>query len=165
MNPANTLAIAQARVLAVTAPAVGADPMRFLRRAGDGPRGFWARSDRWIAHSGALATVSAEGTHPGGLFSGIEANALALFDPGSVQVLGGAPGLRFFGGFAFRPGRSSGRRVLRLLAIRCSASDPCESLCRGRSHAGRRCRRLPFRASLNLEAWEPGFCPAIPRGA
>ena len=107
MNPANTAEIAQARVLAVTRPAVGADPMRFLRRAGGGPRGFWARSDRWIAHSGALATVAAEGTHPsspsGGLFSGIEANALALFDPGSVQVLGDAPGLRFFGGFAFRP--------------------------------------------------------------
>ena len=103
MNPANTAAIAQARVLAVTGPAVGADPMRFLRRAGGGPRGFWARSDRWIAHSGALATVSAEGTHPGGLFSGIEANALALFDPGSVQGVGDASGLRFFGGFAFRP--------------------------------------------------------------
>ncbi len=104
MNPANAAAIAQARVLAVTGPAVGADPMRFLRRAGAGPRGFWARSERWIAHSGALATVSAEeGTHPGGLFSGIEANALALFDPGSVQGLGDAPGLRFFGGFAFRP--------------------------------------------------------------
>ena len=107
MNPANTAAIAQARVLAVTGPAVGADPMRFLRRAGGGPRGFWARSDRWIAHAGALATVPAEGTHPsdpsGGPFSGIEANALALFDPGSVQGVGDAPGLRFFGGFAFRP--------------------------------------------------------------
>ena len=92
MNPANTAAIAQARVLAVTGPVVGADPMRFLRRAGGGPRGFWARSDRWIAHSGALATVPAEGTHPsdpsGGPFSGIEANALALFDPGSVQAWG-----------------------------------------------------------------------------
>jgi len=107
MNPAKTAAIAQARVLAVTGPVVGADPMRFLRRAGSGPRGFWARSDRWIAHSGALATVPAEGTHPsdpsGGPFSGIEANALALFDPGSVQGVGDAPGLRFFGGFAFRP--------------------------------------------------------------
>ena len=106
MNPANT-AIAQARMLVVTGPAVGADPMRFLRRAGGGPRGFWARSDRWIAHSGALATVAAEGTHPsgssGGLFSEIEANALALFDPGSVRGVGDAPGLRFFGGFAFRP--------------------------------------------------------------
>ena len=107
MNPANTAAIAQARVLAVTGPVVGADPVRFLRRAGGGPRGFWARSDRWIAHSGALATVPAEGTHPsdpsGGPFSGIEANALALFDPGSVQGVGDASGLRFFGGFAFRP--------------------------------------------------------------
>ena len=103
MNPANTTAIAQARVLAVTGPAVGADPMRFLRRASSGPRGFWARSNRWIAHSGSLATVSAEGTRPGGLFSGIEANALALFDPGSVQGVGDASGLRFFGGFAFRP--------------------------------------------------------------
>ena len=88
----------------MTGPAPGADPMRFLRRAGDGPRGFWARSDRWIAHSGALATVAADGTHPsGGLFAGIEADALALFDPGSVQGVGDAPGLRFFGGFAFLP--------------------------------------------------------------
>ena len=102
MNPANTAEIAQARVLAVTGPAVGAHPMRFLRRAGSGPRGFWARSDRWTAHSGTLATVVSDGTGPGGLFSGIEANARALFDPNSVQVLGGAPGLRFFGGFAFR---------------------------------------------------------------
>ena len=103
MNPANTLAIADARVLAVTRPALGADPMRFLRRAGGGPRGFWARSDRWIAHSGALATVAAEGTHAGGFFSRIEASASALFDPGSVQGVGDARGLRFFGGFAFLP--------------------------------------------------------------
>ncbi len=103
MNPANTAAIAQARVLAVTAPAVGADPMRFLLRAGGGPRGFWARSDGWIAHSGALATVSAEGTQPDGVFRGIEANALDLFASGSEQNLGDAPGLRFYGGFAFRP--------------------------------------------------------------
>ncbi len=104
MNPANTAAIAQARVLTVTGPAPGADPMRFLRRAGGGPRGFWARSDRWIAHSGALATVTADENHPsGGLFAGVEATALALFDPGSVQGVGDAPGLRFFGGFAFLP--------------------------------------------------------------
>ena len=103
MNPANTAAIAQARVLAVTAPAVGADPMCFLRRTGAGPRGFWARSDGWIAHSGALVTVTAEGAHPGGLFSGIEANALDLFAPGSMQGVGDTPGVRFFGGFAFCP--------------------------------------------------------------
>ena len=103
MNPANTAAIAQARLLAVTAPAAGADPMRFLRRTGAGPRGFWARSDGWIAHSGALATVTAEGAHPGGLFSGIEANALDLFTPGSMQGVGDTPGVRFFGGFAFCP--------------------------------------------------------------
>ena len=103
MNPANTAAIAQARVLTVSAPAIGADPMRFLRRVGGGPRGFWARSDRWIAHSGALATVVAEATHPEGVFCGIEADAADLFDPGSVQGVGAAPGLRFYGGFAFRP--------------------------------------------------------------
>ena len=104
MNPANTAAIAQARVLAVTAPATGADPMRFLRRVGGGPRGFWARSNGWIAHSGALATVTAEGTHPGGSFSEIETSALDLFASGSVGGVGHAPALRFFGGFAFCPG-------------------------------------------------------------
>ena len=102
MNPANTAAIAQARVLAVTAPATGADPMRFLRRAGGGPRGFWARSNGWIAHAGALATVTAEGTHPGGHFSGIETNAQDLFAPGSERGVGDTTGVRFFGGFAFR---------------------------------------------------------------
>jgi len=103
MNPENTAAIAQARVLTVTAPAIGADPMRFLRRAGSGPRGFWARSDHWIAHSGVLATVASEGTHPERLFSEVEAHAADLFDPGSVRGVGAAPGLRFYGGFAFRP--------------------------------------------------------------
>ena len=103
MNPANTAAITQARVLVVTAPAVGADPMRFLLRAGGGPRGFWARTGGWIAHSGALATVTAEGAHPEGPFTGIETNALDLFAPGSVQGVGETPGLRFYGGFAFRP--------------------------------------------------------------
>lgn len=103
MNPANPAVIAQARVLAVTVPAVGADPIRFLRRAGGGPRGFWARSERWIAHSGALATVSSEGTHPEGSFSGIETNARDLFVPGSVQGVDETPGVRFYGGFAFRP--------------------------------------------------------------
>jgi menaquinone-specific isochorismate synthase len=102
MNPANTAAIAQSRVLTVTAPAAGADPVRFLRRA-TGPRGFWARSDRWIAHAGVLATVSAEGTPPGRLFSGIETSALDLFVPGAAQGVGDAPGVRLFGGFAFRP--------------------------------------------------------------
>jgi menaquinone-specific isochorismate synthase len=47
--------------------------------------------------------VSAEGTHPEGPFTGIEANALDLFAPGSVQGVGDAPGVRFYGGFAFRP--------------------------------------------------------------
>ena len=107
MNPANTAAIAQARVLTVTAPAVGADPMHFLRRAGSGPRGFWARSGGWIAHSGALATVTSEGAHPEGLFAGIEADAADLFAPGSVQGVGGAQGMRFYGGFAFRPDYST----------------------------------------------------------
>jgi menaquinone-specific isochorismate synthase len=103
MNPADTAAIAQARVLAVTAPAAGADPIRFLRRAGRGPRGFWARSDGWIVHSGALATVTAEGTHPEGSFTEIETNASDLFASGSVLGVGAAAGVRFFGGFAFRP--------------------------------------------------------------
>ena len=47
--------------------------------------------------------MAAEATHPQGLFAGIEADAADLFDPGSVHGVGAAPGLRFFGGFAFRP--------------------------------------------------------------
>ena len=103
MNPANTAAIAQARVLTVTVPAAGADPMRFLRRAGAGPRGFWATSDRWIAHSGALATVTAEGTHREGLFPGVETSALDLMARGSGQGAGDPPGVKLYGGFAFSP--------------------------------------------------------------
>ena len=102
MNPANTAAIAQARVLAVTVPAAAA-PIRFLTRAGAGPRGFWATSGRWIAHSGTLATVTSEGARSGELFSAVEASAQGLVASGSGQGANDTPGVRFYGGFAFSP--------------------------------------------------------------
>ena len=189
MNPANTAAIAQARVLTVTGPAPGADPMRFLRRAGGSPRGFWARSDRWIAHSGALATVTADANHPsGGLFAGVEATALALFDPGSVQGVGDAPGLRFFGGFAFLPEYptadlwsgfppalfhvptlelESGVGKVPLLTVRMLVDpeqDGAESiLTRLLSYAGRICRELegPVEdGSVDPTGWGPRAAPS-----
>ncbi len=103
MNPANTAAMAQARVLAVTAPAAEADPMRFLMRAGAGPRGFWATSDSWVAHSGALSTVMSEGDNPERLFSGVEASARDLIASGSAEDADALPGVRLYGGFAFSP--------------------------------------------------------------
>ena len=190
MNLVNTAAIAQARVLAVTSPVVGADPMRFLRCAGGGPRGFWARSDGWIAHSGALATVVAEGTHPDGLFSRIEANARALFDPESVQGVGDARSLRFFGGFAFRPEYptadlwsgfppalfhvpelelESVAGEVPLLTVR-TLVDPegggAESaLTRLLTHTGRICRELEAvegDASVDASGWGPRAAPSPP---
>ena len=37
----------------------GASPLEFLRGA-PGARGFWARGERWIAHTGTLAVVTAD---------------------------------------------------------------------------------------------------------
>ena len=102
MNPADTVAAAQARVVTVTADVPGADPMDFLRRACGRARGFWARADRWVAHAGSLATLAANGATPEGHFSDVQAEAHDLFDFSARDGLGDLPAPRFYGGFSFR---------------------------------------------------------------
>ena len=102
MNPADTVVAAPARLVTVTAEAVNAHPMAFLRQATGGPRGFWARADRWVAHSGAVATLSVNGSASGNRFAAMEAEARDLLDaPNGVDDASGVPN-RFYGGFSFR---------------------------------------------------------------
>ncbi len=107
MNPAETVVAAPARLVTVTAQAGDAHPMVFLRQAQGGPRGFWARADRWVAHSGAVATLSVDGDDSANRFSAIEAEAGNLIDV--VPVTEGEPSApsRFFGGFSFRSDHSA----------------------------------------------------------
>ena len=102
MNPADTVVAAPARLVTVTAEAMGADPMLFLRQAKGGPRGFWARADRWLAHSGAVATLSVDGHASTDRFSAIEAEARALFEVAPVTGSERTAESRFYGGFSFR---------------------------------------------------------------
>jgi len=76
--------------------------MVFLRRAKGGPRGFWARADRWVAHSGAVATLSVDGSASTDRFAAIEAEARDLFE--LPPVTDGEPTApsRYYGGFSFR---------------------------------------------------------------
>ena len=88
----------------------GASPLEFLRAA-YGTRGFWARSERWIAHSGALAVISAD---PGpdrfhqvqGAAAGAVGEAGPTWPADADPRLAGP--LRFYGGFSFQdePGSS-----------------------------------------------------------
>jgi len=102
MNPADTVVASPARLITVTAQAVDAHPMVFLRQVQGGPRGFWARADRWVAHSGAVATLSADGNASPDRFEAIEAEAREMFEV--VPVSGDEPSApsRFYGGFSFR---------------------------------------------------------------
>ena len=106
MNPADTVAAAQARrVVTVSAEVVGADPMDFLRRARGRARGFWARADHWMAHAGSLATLAANGTAPEGRFGEVQSRARDLFDFSNGDS-GHLPAPRFYGGFSFRSDHS-----------------------------------------------------------
>ena len=88
----------------------GASPLEFLRGA-SGVRGFWARGERWIAHTGALAVVSAD---PGpDRFRQVQAAAQDVVgEPGPTWPANAdsrlAGSLRFYGGFSFQdePGSS-----------------------------------------------------------
>lgn len=102
MNPADTVVAAPARLITVIAEAANAHPMVFLRQATGGPRGFWARADRWVAHSGAVATLSVDGNASGDRFAIVEAEARDLLDAEPVtDGVSSAPS-RFYGGFSFR---------------------------------------------------------------
>ena len=62
MNPENTTLVAPARLVTVTVEAKDADPMLFLRMGKGGPRGFWAKADRWVAQNGTIASLSENGS-------------------------------------------------------------------------------------------------------
>ena len=107
MNSADTVVAAPTRLVTVTAEAVDAHPMVFLRQATGGPRGFWARGDRWVAHSGAVATLSANGSASPDRFAAIEAEARDLLEaPPLTQGEQSVPS-RFYGGFSFRSDHSA----------------------------------------------------------
>ena len=88
----------------------GASPLELLRGA-SGARGFWARGERWTAHTGALAVVTAD---PGpDRFRQIrDAAAGVVGEPGPTWPADADPRLagplRFYGGFSFQdePGSS-----------------------------------------------------------
>ncbi len=107
MNPADTALAARPRLVAVTAEAIGADPMLFLRQTKGGPRGFWARGDRWVAHAGAVATLSADGHSSNHRFSAVEEEAHDLFEVDPVTDGGRRTPSRFYGGFSFRSDHSA----------------------------------------------------------
>ena len=86
---------------------MGADPMLFLRQSEGGPRGYWARGERWVAHAGTVATLSGHGRSRSHRFSAVEEEARDLF--AAAPLTAGRPGApdRFYGGFSFRPGHSA----------------------------------------------------------
>ena len=85
----------------------GLRPPEFLRRAKGGARGFWARGERWAAHAGVAAALTATGDD-GGLdrFREIRGRANEIAGGGIVGGTQGDPRgrhPRFYGGFSFRP--------------------------------------------------------------
>lgn len=77
-------------------------PNHFLHLNGNGPRGFWASGDRWVAHGGLLDAVRVEHGAPDGVasrFAAVRKQASRLF--GRPDATGWAA--RVFGGFAFAP--------------------------------------------------------------
>lgn len=102
MNPADTLTATRTRVVTVTAVASGVSPMAFLRYAGAGPRGFWARGDRWVAHSGAAWTLEVVPGDSAERFSRIREFAEELLEPSQSNGGDSLRRARFYGGFSFR---------------------------------------------------------------
>jgi menaquinone-specific isochorismate synthase len=88
----------------------GASPLEFLRGA-PGARGFWARGERWIAHTGTLAVVAAD-PGPDRFRQVRDAAAGVVGEPGPTWPADADPrlagSLRFYGGFSFQdePGSS-----------------------------------------------------------
>ena len=107
MNPADTVLAARPRLVTVSAEAIGADPMLFLRRSKGGPRGYWARGERWVAHAGTLATLSGDGRSRGHRFAAVEEEARDRFAAAPLTAGRPAAPNRFYGGFSFRSGHSA----------------------------------------------------------
>lgn len=91
---------ALSRVVSVSAPGPDVSPSAFLRAAEGEARGFWARGEHWVAHSGIAAEVVATASTSGvdGRFQAVRSDASELLGLGSP----GESGPRLYGGFAFR---------------------------------------------------------------
>jgi len=91
-----------------------ASPLEFLRTA-SGSRGFWARGEQWIAHSGALAVISAD-PGPDRFHQVLAAAAAAVGEAGPTWPADAdrrlAGPLRFYGGFSFQDEPASSHRWL-----------------------------------------------------
>ena len=98
------------RVATACLELAGASPIAFLRRA-SGARGFWARGERWVAHTGVLAAITAD-PGPDRFLQVRDAAAGAVGEPGPAWPVDAdarlAGRLRFYGGFSFQdePGLS-----------------------------------------------------------
>tara|TARA_Y100000590_G_scaffold432522_1_gene548639 strand:- start:2346 stop:3722 length:1377 start_codon:yes stop_codon:yes gene_type:complete len=107
MNPENTTLVAPARLVTVTVEAKDADPMLFLRMGKGGPRGFWAKADRWVAHNGTIASLSENGSSSMDRFSAIGNEAHNLIEAASGVCGELESPIRFYGGFSFRSDHSA----------------------------------------------------------
>lgn len=77
-------------------------PADFLARYRGGPRGFWARADRWVAHAGRVACIRIDGEDEN-RFGAVRRAAARLAEGALPEGLGeGAEPPRFYGGFSFR---------------------------------------------------------------
>ncbi len=94
------LSAALSRVVSVSTPGPDVSPSAFLRAAEGEARGFWARGEHWVAHSGVAAEVVATPSTSGvdGRFQAVRSETSELLGLGSF----GEGGPRLYGGFAFR---------------------------------------------------------------
>lgn len=94
----------RSRLATVTIPAPDLRPETFLRHASGQQRGFWARGERWVAHSGVAVEVRGDETRAGDRFADVAAVARDLaIEPILPAGTARAPRVRFYGGFSFRP--------------------------------------------------------------
>ena len=107
MNPENTILTAPARFVTVTVEAKDADPMLFLRMGKGGSRGFWAKADRWVAHNGTIAILSANGNSSIDRFSAVNNEAHSLIEVAPIVCGELESPIRFYGGFSFRSDHSA----------------------------------------------------------
>ena len=92
------------RLATVTIPAPDLRPDVFLRHAKGEERGFWAKSDRWVAHRGVAAELRGTGDTTLDRFEEVAAAARRLaLEPLLPAGTARAPRVRYYGGFSFRP--------------------------------------------------------------
>ena len=98
------------RIATACVQLAGATPLELLRTT-PGPRGFWAKGERWVAHVGVLASVSAD-PGPDRFRQVHDAAARMVGEQGPTWPVDAdsrlAGRLRFYGGFSFEdePGSS-----------------------------------------------------------